>query len=186
MLKKLSYSIQKISNAGILITFIVIMILFMVFVLPGQAEKSKQITGNSKSPDTSFFYTPAELFQVAADYGSEGRQYYIRNRWTFDLIYPLVYIGFLTTGISWFYKSYKDGIWIMFNLVPLVAGFFDYIENIAVSVVMAAYPNNLVFFAFLSSGATLTKWLLVSGSFLIYFWGLALFLLGKMNSKRTS
>ena len=185
MIKRISSWIKEISNGTITITFAVIMILFMIFVLPVQAEKSQEFTGSSKSPDTSFYYTPDELFHLADDYGPNGRQYYIHNRWTFDLVFPLVFVGFLTTGISWFYKHIKDGSWTRLNIIPLFAGIFDYFENIAASIVMAAFPNRLVNIAFLSSTFSIIRWLLVFGSFLIYFWGLIQYLLSKLKSKNS-
>ena len=150
---------------------LLIMVLFMIFVLPGQATLAEKNTGGSISPDTSFFYGPEDLIQAAKEYGEEGRRAYIQARWTFDLIFPLVYISFLVAGISWFYKILENPIdWIGFtNLLPLAAGLFDYLENIGASLVMALYPTLFSGLALVTSIFSGVKWLLIGVSFLAYF-----------------
>jgi hypothetical protein len=164
---KLSRWIYKSSNGWVVLATLLIMILFMIIVLPRQAEKSQDYA--EFSPDTSFFYLPQELITAADLYGSDGRQAYISQRWTFDLIFPLVYVGFLTSGISWFLKDKENGSFQVLNLLPIIAGGFDYLENIATTAVMAMYPTEFYIGAYLASGFTLVKWILVYGSFGVYF-----------------
>lgn len=45
-----------------------------------QATRAEQDTGSAKSPDTSLFYTPADLYRMAEAYGEEGRRAYVRAR----------------------------------------------------------------------------------------------------------
>ncbi len=168
---KLSIWLTKVSKSWILILTLLIMVLFMIFVLPGQAASAEENAGGSISPDTSFFYGPEDLIQAAKEYGEEGRQAYIQARWTFDLVFPLVYISFLVTGISWFYQNLENPIeWIGFtNLLPLAAGLFDYLENIGASLVMAFYPTQLSGLTLVTSFFSGVKWLLIGSSFLAYF-----------------
>jgi hypothetical protein len=157
------------------------MVLFMIFVLPDQAEQSNDYSGFS--PDTAFFYHPNKLISAAEDYGPEGRQAYIHSRWTFDLVFPLVYVVFLTTGISWYLKEYINKPLKHLNLIPLLAGAFDYLENIATTIVMAIYPRVSYLAASLASGFTLIKWLLVYGSFGVYFAALITYLISLFKAK---
>ena len=168
---KLSTWLIKVSKSWILMLTLLIMVLFMIFILPGQATSAEENAGGSISPDTSFFYGPEDLIQAAKEYGEEGRQAYIKARWTFDLIFPLVYISFLVAGISWFYKNLEKPIdWIGFtNLLPLAAGLFDYLENTGASLVMALYPTLLSGLALVTSIFSGVKWLLIGASFLAYF-----------------
>ena len=171
---KLSNWLIKISNSWIMLLTLLIMVLFIIFVLPDQAASAKENTGGSISPDTSFFYGPTDLIQAAGEYGEEGRQAYIQARWTFDLVFPLVYISFLVAGISWFYQNLKNSIEriSLSNLLPLAGGLFDYLENIGASLVMALYPAQLPGLALVTSIFSGVKWILISVSFLAYF-GLA-------------
>jgi hypothetical protein len=170
MIDKLSDWIRKKSTGRIVISTLVIMFLFTILILPQQARSSERETGSSTSPDTAFYYSPVKLFQIAEIYGAAGRQAYIRARWTFDLIFPLVYISFLTTGISWAYNqipSQKEP-WQRLNLLPVFAGGFDYLENIATTWVMVRYPAHSSLAALLAAIFTPVKWTLISISFLVY------------------
>jgi hypothetical protein len=147
------------------------MVLFMILVLPAQAARSSAEIDSEFSPDTSFFYTADQLYEAVGDYGEEGRKVYIRTRWTFDLIYPLVYMSFLTIGISWFsrYLTIHHRVWSYANLIPIAGTFLDYLENITTSLVMGVYPTRILGIAYLAGFFTLSKWFLIVISFLIYF-----------------
>ena len=168
---KISTWLVKVSKSWVMMLTLVIMVLFMIFVLPSQAISAKENAGGSISPDTSFFYGSEKLIQAAKEYGEEGRKAYILARWTFDLVFPLVYISFLVAGISWFYQNLENSIeWIGFtNLLPLAAGLFDYLENIGASLVMALYPTQLSGLALVTSIFSGVKWFLIGASFLAYF-----------------
>jgi len=167
----LSTWLIKTSKSWVMMLTLLIMVLFMIFVLPSQAASAEENAGGSISPDTTFFYGSEDLIQAAKEYGDEGRQAYIQARWTFDLVFPLVYISFLVAGISWFYQNLENSIeWIGFtNLLPLAAGVFDYLENIGASLVMASYPMRLSGLALVTSIFSGVKWILVGASFLAYF-----------------
>ena len=167
MFNRLSLWIVRISSGWVVLISVLIMILFMVFVLPNQAEQSKEYSGFS--PDTTFLYHPTKLISAAEAYGPEGRQAYIHSRWTFDLVFPLVYVGFLAVGISWFLNQHDNRKIGHLNLLPLAAGVFDYLENTATTVVMAIYPKVSYLTAYLASGFTLVKWIFVYASFGVYF-----------------
>jgi len=73
----------------------------VAFVLPQQAERAESVSQGAGSPDTSFFYSSTDLYNMAETYGAEGRTAYVCARFTFDLIFPLTYLFFLATSISW-------------------------------------------------------------------------------------
>ena len=149
---------------------LVVFILFMIFVLPDQARKAETVSGGSGSPDTSYFYSSADLAQMAEAYGEEGRSAYIYARFTFDLVFPVVYLAFLVTSISWLLNKgapEPDNKWRLLNLFPVLGAVFDYGENIAASVFMAAYPDPAVIAGALAPVFTLIKWFFVNGSFVI-------------------
>ncbi len=170
-IKQISTWLLKISSTRLMIASLALMIGFMVFVLPDQARKSAMETGSERSPDTSFYYTPDDLYQMAEEYGETGRKAYIHARWTFDLVFPLVYTSFLAIGISWFIQRLPGWgeIWKWANLVPLLGGIIDLLENTAASLAFSTFPNRL--HAALVSASVLTpiKWVLVSASFIPYF-----------------
>ena len=171
MLIKISNWLLKISTTWLMIASLLAMVLFMIFILPAQAAGSSSETGTERSPDTSFFYTPDDLYQMAQEYGPNGRQAYIQARWSFDLVFPLVYTAFLALGISWFFQRLEGwgNFWKLTNLIPVLGGFFDLLENTATSLVMGRYPAETWLIASAASLFTPVKWILVSAGFFPYF-----------------
>ena len=171
MLRKLSTWLLETSSTWVMIVSLLVMVGFMIFVLPAQAANSAQESGSERSPDTSFFYTPQDLYQMAEEYGADGRQAYNQTRWTFDLVFPLVYTSFLAVGISWFIQRLTGwaDIWNLTNLLPVLGGIFDLLETSAATYAMFRFPAKAQFAMASASLFTPIKWVLVSTSFIPYF-----------------
>jgi len=158
------------SSKGWLVIFsIIVFLLFMAFVLPSQSAKAEQYAQGSGSPDTSFYYSPERLFTMAEVYGAEGRQAYVQARFSFDLVFPMVYGLFLVTTISWLGGTVfgPGSLWRSLNLVPVVGVIFDLLENTFTSMVMLGYPEKHYTLAQLASVFTGLKWIFVYGSFFV-------------------
>ncbi len=140
---------------------------FLGFILPNEAAESSRITGTSEYPDSSFFYSPATLYSIAETYGEEGRSYYIRARYTFDVVWPIAYFLFLTTTVGLLFKPLRKPKWRWVILLPLFGLIFDYLENLSTSLVMNAYPDTLDLFATIAPFFTAIKWTSIYASFLL-------------------
>jgi len=187
-MKRLSEFFTRATRGWVAILATVIFLLFMAFVLPGQAVNAEQASGGAGSPDTSFWYSVDDLYQFAESYGEAGRAAYVRARWTFDLIYPLVYAFFLISTVSWTFAFAIPAAsrWRRVNLIPFFSMIFDYLENIASSLVMARYPQPMEVAANLAPVFTLLKWFFVSASFLILVLGLVLATRARLTYRQTS
>ncbi|MEN9562343.1 MAG: hypothetical protein RIR73_587, partial [Chloroflexota bacterium] len=154
-----------------------VFVLFMIFVLPQQSQKAEVYNGET-SPDTSYFYSAGDLYQMAEVYGADGRAAYIYARFTFDLVFPLAYLFFLATSLSWLLARglAETSRWRLLNLFPFAGAVFDYLENISTSLVLGRYPAESPVIDVLAPVFTLIKWLFVNGSFVILIIGLLLFL----------
>jgi hypothetical protein len=121
---------------------LVIFVLFMALVLPGQSAKPAEGTPEGASFDTSLFYTPAQAFDRAAAHTPEARFAYIAARWSFDLAFPLVYGLFALAG--WAFGLARLGPRLSARpclaLVAVLGPAFDFTENIAATVIMASVP----------------------------------------------
>ncbi|MGD9147991.1 MAG: hypothetical protein PVI80_20660 [Anaerolineae bacterium] len=172
--KRISDWMRRVSTGWVALAALLIFLLFTALVLPQQAAKSQQETGSAVSPDTSFFYAPADLYQIAESYGEAGREAYIRARFTFDLVWPMVYTLFLATAISWvFGKAFApDSLWQRANLVPLVGALFDYLENLSTSLVMLRYPAQTPVVDLLAPVFTALKWGFLGVSFVLLCGGI--------------
>ena len=176
MTKQISDWLRRVSTGWVALAALLIFLLFSALVLPQQATKAEQETGSADSPDMSFFYSPSDLYRMAESYGEQGREAYVRARFTFDLVWPLVYTLFLTTSIGWvFGKAFgPDSRWQRANLVPLLGALFDYLENLSTSLVMLRYPDQTAVVDALAPVFTALKWLFLGVSFLLLFGGIAI------------
>ena len=173
MWKWMSDWLHRVTSGWVALSALAIFLLFSALVLPGQTARSEANTGDAGSPDMSFYYSTDDLYHMAEVYGEQGREAYVRVRFTFDLIWPLVYTLFLGTAISWVYgKAFtSDSRWQRANLVPVLGALFDYLENLSTSVVMLRYPDRTAVVDSLAPVFTSVKWVLVAGSFVLLFAG---------------
>jgi hypothetical protein len=176
MFTQVSDWLYRASNGWVTLGALVLFAAFSALVLPRQSARADVETGGAGSPDTSFLYSSEDLYHIAEAYGEQGRAAYVRARYTFDLIWPLVYVLFLTSGISWTYgRAFEEGSrWRRANLLPLLAALADYLENLATSVVMLRYPARTDVLDVLAPVFTATKWALIGASFAALIAGAAI------------
>jgi len=165
--------LHKISKGWVALAGVVVFLLFTALVLPAQTAREDTEIGEVGSPDLSFYYSAADLYEMAEAYGEAGRSEYIRVRFTFDLVWPLVYTLFLVTSISWVYaRAFSEGSkWQLANLAPVLGMIFDYLENMATSLVMWRYPAQTAVVDWLAGIFTILKWVLISASFILLIVG---------------
>ena len=185
-MKRYSMWLSKVSTGWVTIVGLVIFMAFTATVLPAQSEKAQAASNGAESPDTSFFYTPADIYESAEAFGESGRQAYIRARWTFDVVWPIVYTVFLVTSIGWvFSKAFPAESKLQFaNLVPVLGMFFDYLENTAATIVMTRFPASSPAAAFLATVFTPVKWVFVNGSFVVLLVGIAVLIWKRITKKK--
>ena len=167
MLLKQSETIIRISTGRVALSALLVFIAFTAVALPWQSAQSEGYAGEAGSPDLSLYYSPDDLYQMAEAYGPVGRSTYIQARFTFDLIWPLVYMVFLVTSLGWLSGKLIDEASRIraIPLLPIVGGLFDYLENIATSVVMVRYPDTTFLAATVAPYLTLFKWAFIASSF---------------------
>jgi hypothetical protein len=183
--KRISDWLRRVSTGWVALAALFIFLLFTALVLPQQATKAEQETGSSDSPDMSFFYSPGDLYRMAESYGEQGRQAYVRARFTFDLVWPLVYTLFLATAISWvFARAFApDSRWQRANLAPLLGALFDYLENLSTSLVMLRYPEQTAVVDVLAPLFTALKWGFLGVSFVLLLGGIVVAVFRWMKQK---
>lgn len=169
MFLRLSLRLSSIARGWIVIATVVIFGLFSILVLPRVAAQSAARTSGAAQPDTSFIYSAADLYRMAEAFGPAGRQAYIVARWTFDLVFPVVYGIVLIAAIGWLAgRAFPvSSPWRLLNLTPVAGMAFDYLENITTSVVMARYPLRTPVVDLLAPVFTFIKWIFVGGSFVV-------------------
>ena len=145
----------------------IIFAFFIVRILPEQSNLS-QVYGLKESIDTSLFYNGSELYRTVESYGSEGRAFYIQQRWTFDLIWPIVYFSFIFSVSALLYQSiglsYHNRWILSFSYFAIL---FDYLENIMVTIVMARFPSPTFLIVDFAGTMTSLKWIFLVISFFV-------------------
>ena len=166
-MNKISDFIIKKSTKKLLLISTIIIVFFMAVILPKVSIYTEEVTGTSNSPDTNLIYSSDDLFDIAETYGEEGRDVYILLRFTFDVIWPIVYFVFLASLMGFLIQklSIKSKHKYLI-LLPVFSIIFDYLENITSVIVMYKYPTKVLFFASVAPAMTMLKWILLGVSFI--------------------
>ena len=154
----------------------VILILLLLWVLtnvwmwfgPTGSITLRELTGESKLPDTMFFgYTMEYLYRLLRAYGTEGRAIYLgfQNK---DFVYPLVYSTLL---VGLLLRSKLPKVLSFWIFIPWLAAVLDYAENLIIRNQVLNFPDLNAEWISVASVCTVTKWGLVfiSGLFILYF-----------------
>lgn len=176
MARRISEWMHQVSTGPVTLLALAMFVGLTAWVLPQQAARAAEAAGGAGSPDMSFFYSPGDLYRWAEAYGASGRQAYVRARFTFDLVFPLVYLFFLATATSWMAGRVfpPHSLWQRANLAPLVGTLFDYCENVSAAVVMVRYPDRTPVVDLLAPVFTGLKWVALGASFLFLAVALAM------------
>jgi hypothetical protein len=147
---------------------LLVLFIFAIFtatILPSEAIRGVE-AGLTQSIDTSILYSVEDLYLIISGYTREVRLAYIYQRFTFDLIWPLVYGAFIVVTTT--YLLIKIKIKRINSLIyfPLAAVGFDFLENISVSILMFIYPLRINVIALMASLFTTLKWITLSYSFI--------------------
>jgi hypothetical protein len=153
--------------------FTLVFLVFIFGVLPAISQWGEQV-GLTQSIDTSFGFSADRLWAIVEGYSASVRQAYLIQRWTFDLVFPLVYGGFFGGSGLYLLKRLNAKTPLTKILVVIPFGvLFDYLENSLVSLVFLFYPQRILGLTELAVLMIPVKWFFVTSSMIVVF-GLAL------------
>lgn len=167
MINSICSKLHEKANILVLVFSFFIFLSFVLFILPGESERSNEYFGGSQVPDTSFIYTGDDLHNMAREFGPGGRDYYIRSRLTFDVVWPVAYGFFLWAAIGNLGKPLKDSAFKFIVLLPFSGVILDYLENAGASVVMFFYPDRIFLLNEIVPVFTFLKWIVIGISFFV-------------------
>jgi len=156
---------SKVSGPVFLIAIVIFMV-FILLVLPNESERSEKYFKDSPAPDSSFLYSGEDLYRMAENFGAEGRAYYIRSRFTFDIVWPLAYGLFLCTAMVYLGRRLKHTKTRYLILLPILGVLLDYMENTGASLVMLMYPARVPILPHIVPIFTTAKWLSIGAGFI--------------------
>jgi len=138
-------------------------VVFIVIIIPIFNYLTNYFVGTTISPDTSLFYSIADLKQIADIYGSNGAIFYLFSRLTFDFMFPFVYFAFLWMITK---KIALDKMKPFIKKMLIIVLVFDFLENIFVSIVLLGHPYTGDFIYGLALISSTGKWILLFASIL--------------------
>jgi hypothetical protein len=151
--------LEKIASLKTIIILVMVIIPFNALLFPWVAGRLEAISGY-RLMDVLFWYTPREVFTRLDAYQTGGRNLYLISAWAIDLLYPLVYsllfACILTVTLRAAFAP-QNPLQRM-QLLPFLMMFFDYLENIAISLLLVFYPAQLDLLARMASTFTSLKW----------------------------
>lgn len=109
--------------------------------------------------DTQFFYTPDTTFSTLESYSNAERSYLCFLYLTYDVIAPILYTLGFSLVLAWLsQRGFKPESKIQkLNIIPIIMGFFDYVENLSIVILISVYPVQLTPIAWLSTIGTMSK-----------------------------
>lgn len=99
-------------------------------------------------------YKPAEARALVAALGAEGRAFYLNVQQRLDTAYPALLAVVLTLAFRLLAKGWL--VWAL-TAIAVLAAAFDYLENMAVAVLLRAGPDMMTN-AMVESASRWTRW----------------------------
>lgn len=132
---------------------------FLVNGRPFGIAELKAITGGIGILDMEVLYTPDQAYAILAAMGEAGWAFYLTHILPLDMFVPFFYALFLSTAISWLLHTWlpAESRWHRLNIVPVIGGLFDYLENFGILAMLLAWPAQLPDIASFTMAATLLK-----------------------------
>jgi hypothetical protein len=136
--------IQKYSTGkNVILLFSITMIVYLTILfysIPKVVTFAPEMKLFDVSPSG---YTTEYAISLLSAIGPEGRDLYLSLQLPLDFIYPGLFIIFYSLFFAWVLKkNYGLESKVYYALyLPIIAGLFDYAENVLIILMLKAYPN---------------------------------------------
>jgi len=140
-------------------------------LLPVGVPALRQLAGGERILDLRPGYSPQTAHRFLEALGRAGRARYLEMLWTVDLALPALFSVALWTALG-------RGALRRWRWVGLAAGAADYLENLAITALIAAFPGR-------NDALVLAASVLTSSKLLLYGVSLALAIGGAWAARRT-
>lgn len=123
-----------------------------------------------------------ELFEIL---GSSGREVYLFKQIPLDMIYPALFAITYSLLLALILRNIfpKENKIQYLSLVPILAGVFDYLENIGIIIMLSIYPSFIVWLANLTSIFTVLKSIITALVFFLLIVGVIIIIKKRAKSQ---
>lgn len=140
----LIYFMQKYSSEKLVsILFVLTMVVYVTMLsysIPVVSAFAPEFPLFDLSP---FGYSFSYANELLSTLGADGRNLYLSTQLPLDFLYPGLFSITYSLMLIWLYSKLfdKNSKINYFALVPLLAGIFDYIENILIIKMISSFPD---------------------------------------------
>lgn len=155
IVSKISERFHSWANGWFILSIFILFGIITFGVLLYEASNSIHIV----TLDTQFFYTPDTTFSTLESYSNDERSYLRILYLTYYIIAPILYTLGFSLLLTWlFQRGFKNESKMKkLNVIPMIMGFFDFVENISIVIMISVYPVQLTPIAWLSTIGTMSK-----------------------------
>ncbi len=160
--------INKYARPLTILLFFVLVILFEIVFTVFLGPRFLEITNETDLLDMTTFYSAEQAYEIIGQYGTEGRDYYNYIQ-IIDFFFPVVYALFFALLITYLLqrRNWLETPWRRLALIPLVAGFCDWLENAGIFIMLRRYPVSFDIAAQMTNIFCVLKFALIGLSMLV-------------------
>jgi len=142
--------LAKLASVKLSLLLLLLVIVFNVAIMPN-------LTGDKKAVpiDIHFAYSPEKAYELINSYSDATRKSYMIGSMTLDVIYPVVYVLFLSFSLVVLFRKYEKLAWLPYFLFVS-----DLLENTGIITLLYNYPKELYHLAIVTSVFSTVKWIL--------------------------
>jgi hypothetical protein len=160
-----------------------------VFMLLVTIPMVMSYSGGMKLPDMMpTGYNPEYMNSLLNQLGEEGRNAYLFRQIPVDMVYPLLFAISWSLVLAWLIKKLNkhNTKLIYLSVLPLLAGMFDYLENIGMIIILNSYPENGDILTQVTNVFSILKSFLTTIYFVVLIVMVLVFLIKKLKKPSTT
>ena len=161
-------SLNKYALPLTILLFFVLVILFEIVFTVFLGPRFLEITNEIGLLDMTTFYSAEQAYEMMGQYGPDGRDYYNYIQ-IIDFFFPVAYALFFALLITYLLqrRNWLETRWRWLTLIPLVAGFCDWLENTGIFIMLRRYPASFDIVAQMTNIFCVLKFGLIGLSMLV-------------------
>jgi len=164
-----------------LVPTMVVYALMLLYTIPQVEHYSAGMKLFDLSP---FGYSYQYAIELLSALGSTGRAAYLYRQLPLDFVYPGLFAVSFCLLQSWLFAKGlpPDSKIFYLCLVPLIAGLFDYLENICIVLMLTSFPNIPEMLVASASVFTIVKSMFTTTCFVFLATGCILLITNRKNN----
>jgi hypothetical protein len=143
----------------------------LFYTIPSVTARAPEMRLFDMSPGG---YSQTDAESLLAAIGPEGRNTYLKLQLPVDFVYPGFFAVTCTMTLVWLFRQRFGSGSKVFLLapVPAAAGFFDYMENFGILLMLRSYPDLSPWLVRIASNFSILKSALTVAFYILLFYGL--------------